>query len=194
MKNIDSKALISKSAIIHNFVSIIGECMIGENVVVYPYSLIINSTIESGTVIYSSHIENSFVGSKVKIGPSAHLRAGTKIEDNVRIGNFVEIKNSAIAESTKIAHLAYVGDATVGKNCNIGCGVVFCNYDGSKKHKTTVGDNVFIGSNVNLIAPITIEANCFLAAGSTITKNTPTNTFVIERSEERQRPNKFVKE
>jgi bifunctional UDP-N-acetylglucosamine pyrophosphorylase/glucosamine-1-phosphate N-acetyltransferase len=106
----------------------------------------------------------------------------------VRVGNFVEIKNSTIKQNTKISHLTYIGDATIGSNCNIGCGVVFCNYDGKNKHKTIIGDNVFVGSNVNLIAPITIDNNCFIAAGSTVTKSVSNDTFVIARAKQENKP------
>ena len=116
-----------------------------------PYILtyIFNSIIGKGTKIYSSFIENAEVGSCCFIGPYAHLRTGAKIGDFVKIGNFCEIKNSIIGDNSKVSHLAYVGDATVGKNCNIGCGVIFVNYNGKVKQKTIIGDGVFVGSNVN---------------------------------------------
>jgi len=147
-------------------------------------------TISSCT-INASQLVGTEVADGSVIGPFAHLREGTKIGENCRIGNFVEIKNSTIGDNTKIAHLSYVGDAVVGKNCNIGCGVVFCNYDGKDKHKFVVGDNVFIGSNVNLVAPIKLANNSFIAAGSTLTKDVPTETVAIARvREETHKPRK----
>lgn len=115
------------------------------------------------------------------IGPFAHLRTGSKIGDNVRVGNFCEIKNSEIGSNSKISHLAYVGDAVVGKNCNIGCGVIFVNYNGKIKQKTFVGDNVFVGSNVNLIAPLNIGNSAYICAGTTVDKSVEANDFVIGR-------------
>lgn len=178
---IDKQAVIEKGVVIYPNNTIIGNCVIKSGTILYPNNLIMNSVIGEDCKIYSSTIQDSKVSNKVNIGPNAHLRNGTQICDNVRIGNFVEIKNSLVKEGTKIAHLTYVGDAQIGKNCNLGCGVVFCNYDGKQKHKTTIGNNVFIGSNVNLIAPINIGDNSFLAAGSTITKDVKENSFSIAR-------------
>lgn len=161
------------------------------------YNLIENSTINKGSVVISSHIFNSEVGKNCKIGPNAHLRPNCKIGDNCRIGNFVEIKNSTIGEGTKISHLTYVGDAVVGKNCNIGCGVVFVNYNGKEKNKIVVGDNVFIGCNCNLIAPLNIPNNVYIAAGTTVTSDLNEFDFVIGRSKQEIKPNraqKYLKE
>ena len=122
------------------------------------------------------------IGKGTRIGPGVVIRGATKIGKNCRITNCVEIKNSQIGEGTKIAHMSYVGDATVGANCNIGCGVVFCNYDGREKHKITVGDNVFVGSNCNLVAPLTLADNAYIAAGSTITNDVPKDSLGIARA------------
>ena len=121
------------------------------------------------------------VGKNCTVGPFAHLRKGANVGDNCRVGDFVEIKNSVVGEGTKVSHLAYVGDADVGENCNIGCGVVFCNYDGKNKHRTRVGNNCFIGSNVNLIAPVEIADGAFVAAGTTVTEGAGKGDFVIGR-------------
>ena len=141
-----------------------------------------NSIIGENTVVNISEITDSEVGKNCIIGPFSHIKMGSSLGDNIRVGNFVEIKSSKIGNSTKAAHLAYIGNATIGNNVNIGCGVVFANYDGKKKHHTTVGDGVFIGCNCNLIAPITIGDNVFIAAGTTVTKDVPEGNFCIGRS------------
>lgn len=141
-------------------------------------------TIEGGAVIEPNTTirRNVRIRANAKVGPYAHVRSNSTIGKDCKIGNFVEIKGSIIGDGTKISHLAYVGDATIGKNCNIGCGVVFCNYDGEKKHKTTIGDNVFVGSNSNLVAPLTLESDSFVAAGSTIVANVPSGALAIGRA------------
>lgn len=156
------------------------------------HNIIENSTIGKSEVV-SSHIFSSVVGDGCMIGPNAHLRAGSKIGNNCRIGNFVEIKNSTIGDGTKIAHLSYVGDAVVGKNCNIGCGVVFANYNGKEKNKIVVGDNVFIGSNCTLIAPLTIADNVYICAGTTVTQNLKEFDFVIGRVRVEVKTNRAIK-
>jgi len=172
----ESVSFIDKSTV---FIS--EEAVIEENVTIMPFVVITGkSVIKKGCTVYSfSVIENSVVYENCTIGPNARLRPDSIIEKGCKIGNFVEIKNSRIGENSRAAHLAYVGDAVVGKNCNIGCGVVFCNFDGEKKHKTSVGNNCFIGSNVNLVAPITVGNGSFIAAGTTVTKNVPENSFVV---------------
>ena len=122
------------------------------------------------------------IGKGTKIGPGVILRGETKIGENCRITNFVEIKKSTVGDGTKISHMSYIGDATIGKECNIGCGVVCCNYDGKEKHKTTIGNKAFIGSNTNLVAPVTVGNGAFVAAGSTITNDVPDKSFGIARA------------
>ena len=134
--------------------------------------------------IESSLIESSIVSNGVKIGPFSHLRPNSNIGDNCKIGNFVEIKNSSLGKGTKASHLAYVGDADVGKNVNIGCGAIFVNYDGKNKFRTIVGDNAFIGSNSNLVAPLVVEDYGYVAAGSTITKKVSKGELALERSKQ----------
>ena len=116
------------------------------------------------------------------IGPYSHIRPNSTIGEAVHIGNFVEVKNAVVGKDTKVGHLTYVGDADLGENINVGCGTVFVNYDGAKKHRSTVGDNSFIGCNVNIIAPVDVAKNAFLAAGSTITKDVPEGALGIARS------------
>lgn len=167
---------------------IIGKCSIADDVEFVGQCILDNCTIGKGCKIMCSYIEKSTIGDNCSVGPYAHIRPECNIDKNVRIGNFVEIKKSHIKSGTKISHLTYVGDAEIGKNCNLGCGVVFCNYDGKVKHKTIIGDGVFVGSNVNLIAPLVINDDCFIAAGSTITKSVTKNTFVIARAKQENKP------
>lgn len=171
-----------------------GEATIGPNVILQDCEIgdkakiicsqIYQSQIGDNTFVQNSQIESSEVGKKCEIGPFAHIRPDSKIADNCRIGNFVEIKKSEIGEGCKISHLSYVGDATLGHDVNVGCGVVFANYDGIKKHHTTIGNNAFIGCNCNLVAPLTIGDNAFIAAGSTVTKNLANGAFCIARERE----------
>lgn len=165
----------------------IGDCEIGRNVTIAPNCIIANSTIADGTQIHAnSVIENAELGSNVNVGPFARLRPGTKLAENVRIGNFVETKNANIAAGSKANHLSYVGDATVGENTNIGAGVITCNYDGANKHQTTIGDNVFVGSDSQLIAPVEISDGATIGAGSTITNKVDRDQLAISRSRQRQ--------
>lgn len=154
------------------------------------FNQISNSTIDADCSINASVIEDSVVGCGVEIGPFAHIRPNSNIGDGCRIGNYVEIKNSTLGKNTKVAHLAYVGDAVIGDNCNIGCGVIFANYNGKEKNKIVVGNNVFIGSNSNLVAPVIIGDNVYICAGSTVTKDINSGEFVIARSRETIKPNR----
>lgn len=150
-------------------------CEIGTN------SKIKNSHLNKGVLVEASYIDDCYVGEDTTIGPFATLKKGAKIGANCRVGNFVEIKNSTLGDGAKVAHLAYVGDCEIGNGCNIGCGVVFCNYNGKQKFRSKVGNNVFIGSNVNVVAPVEIQDGAYIAAGSTITKDVLKNQFSIAR-------------
>lgn len=182
--NVENTAKLGKNnkAISESYIN--GESVVGENNEFILSSYITNSKIGDNNRIIASVIEESEIGSNVSIGPYAHLRPFCKIGDKCRIGNFVEIKNAIIGNGSKVGHLAYVGDAEVGENCNIGCGVIFANYNGREKNKIKVGNNVFIGSNCNIIAPVVIEDNVYICAGTTVTKNLKEGDFVIGRSRE----------
>lgn len=156
----------------------------GEHVTLIGENTIINSCVSDNTTIDNSTVKDSVIRKNCQIGPYSHIRQNSIISDQVKIGNFVEIKNTFIAQKTKVSHLTYLGDCTIGKNCNIGCGVVSVNYDGLNKHRTLIGDNSFVGCNVNLIAPINIGNNTYIAAGSTITKSIKDGSFVIARNKE----------
>lgn len=156
-----------------------------DNVTIAPYCIIKNAIVGAGTHIAAfTHIDGAIIGGAAKVGPFARLRPETKLADKTHIGNFVEIKKSTIATSSKVNHLSYIGDAVVGQNVNIGAGVITCNYDGVNKSITTIGDNAFIGSDTQLIAPVTIGAGATIGAGSTITKNTPNDALTLSRSKQ----------
>lgn len=187
---IDKRAKIGENVIIYENNHIEGNCEIGDNVTLLPNNFISNSKVGKGSKIHSSVVEGAEIGSCVTIGPFAHLRVGSKIGSYVKIGNFCEIKNAEIGERTKVSHLSYVGDAVVGKNCNIGCGVIFVNYNGKIKQTTFVEDKVFIGSNVNIIAPVKIGENAYICAGTTISEDVSAGDFVIGRVRPETKPNR----
>mgnify|MGYP005770345695 CR=1 FL=1 len=179
--SIDEQVVLGDNVVIHENVVIRGKSEIGDNVEIMGCTYIIDSKIGSGSKVVASFIEQSEVGEDNNVGPFARLRPGSKTGKNVRIGNFVEIKNSVLGDGCKVAHLAYIGDADVGKNVNIGCGVIFVNYDGKQKHRIRVCDGAFIGSNCNLIAPLTIAEKSYICAGTTVTQSTEKEDFVIGR-------------
>ncbi len=164
-------------------------CQIGDNTILLPNNFISNSIVGNNCKIHNSVIEDSQIENYVNIGPFARLRPNCKVCSYVKIGNFVEIKNSFIGQGTKISHLAYVGDSEIGENCNIGCGVIFANYDGKTKHKIKVGNHVFIGSNCNLISPLNIEDDSYICAGTTVTENVEKEDFVIGRVRQQVKKN-----
>lgn len=179
---IDKTVKIGKNVTIYPGNVILGNTIISDNVILYPNNLIKDSTIMENVEITNSVIEQSVIHSGSKIGPFAHLRPESEIMENVRVGNFVEIKKSTIGTGSKVSHLTYVGDAQIGKKCNIGCGVVFINYNGRVKSKTIVEDNCFIGSSVNLIAPTIVKDHSYVCAGTTVDKPIESGSFVIGRS------------
>jgi bifunctional N-acetylglucosamine-1-phosphate-uridyltransferase/glucosamine-1-phosphate-acetyltransferase GlmU-like protein len=150
-----------------------------------------NVKIGSGTVIKPNTVIDADceIGSNCQIGPSAHIRPNTKIGNNCKIGNFTEIKKSVIGDRSKVAHMTYIGDGIIGEDCNIGCGVIFCNYDGTNKNTTTIGKNVFIGSNSCLIAPVTVGDNAYIGAGSVITDTVPGKALAIARARQAVKEN-----
>jgi bifunctional UDP-N-acetylglucosamine pyrophosphorylase/glucosamine-1-phosphate N-acetyltransferase len=157
--------------------------------IIGPASRIKNSKIGKRNEIANSIVIDSTTGSDTKIGPYSYIRPESVIGDEVRIGDFVEIKKSTIGSRTKISHLTYVGDALLGENCNLGCGVVVVNYDGKKKNLTKIGDNSFVGCNVNLVSPVELEKDTYIAAGSTITKNVPEKALAIARARQKNLEN-----
>ena len=159
---------------------------IGKNVTIEPY-VVIGSKVKIGNnvIIKSfSHLESCKIESKVEIGPYARIRPGTILKEGSKVGNFVEIKKSTVGKKTKVNHLTYIGDTLIGKSVNIGAGTITCNYDGIKKNKTKIKNNVFVGSNTSLVAPLTLEENSIVGAGSVITKNVSRKSLAITRSQQ----------
>jgi len=159
---------------------------IGKNVTIEPY-VVIGSKVKIGnnvTIKSFSHLENCKIENKVEIGPYARIRPGTTLKEGSKVGNFVEIKKSTLGKKSKVNHLTYIGDASIGKSVNVGAGTITCNYDGLKKHKTRIKDNVFIGSNSSLVAPITLAENSIVGAGSIITRNVSKKSLALTRSQQ----------
>ncbi|MGN1200804.1 MAG: DapH/DapD/GlmU-related protein [Candidatus Caccovivens sp.] len=186
---IHKSVVLGKNVKIETNVQILGECMVGDNCVLKSGTVLEDVVLGDGCLVENSKITKANLGKNVKVGPFAHIRPNCIVADEVKIGSFVEIKNTYIGKGSKIPHLAYVGDAEIGENVNVGCGVVFANYDGKEKHHTRVGNNVFIGCNVNIVAPVNIADNTYICAGTTVTKDTQFGDFVIGRvrQENRQR-------
>ena len=162
-----------------------GHVKLGNNVQIKANCVLKNVTVADGTVIHPfSHIENSAIGTDCKIGPYSRIRPNSKLNDNVHIGNFVEIKQSVVAEGSKVNHLSYIGDTVMGSNVNVGAGTITCNYDGAYKHQTIIEDDVFIGSDTQLVAPVKISKGTTIGAGSTITKDTPENELTLSRAKQ----------
>jgi bifunctional UDP-N-acetylglucosamine pyrophosphorylase/glucosamine-1-phosphate N-acetyltransferase len=162
-----------------------GDVSLGDNVLVESNNLIRDSHIGAGTIIHSNcHIEQSKTGNDCEIGPFSRMRPGAELANNVKVGNFVEIKKSRVADGSKINHLTYIGDTDMGMKVNVGAGTITCNYDGANKHLTTIGDGAFIGSGVNLVAPVEVGKGATIGAGSTITKPAPEDQLTLERSKQ----------
>ena len=162
-----------------------GDVSLGDGSRIESNNLVRDSKLGAGTVVHSNcHIEGTITGDNCEIGPFARLRPGAELADNVKVGNFVEVKKSTIADGSKVNHLTYIGDAEIGTGVNVGAGTITCNYDGANKHKTTIGDNVFIGSGVNLVAPVEVGADATIGAGSTITKSAPSGQLTLERAKQ----------
>ncbi|HEX4996998.1 MAG TPA: bifunctional UDP-N-acetylglucosamine diphosphorylase/glucosamine-1-phosphate N-acetyltransferase GlmU [Terriglobia bacterium] len=186
---IDMNVEIGADTVIHPFVRIEGRTVIGEDAVIHSFARLTNARVGSrSTVLDGSIVADSEIGSDVSVGPYAHLRMGATIADTARVGNFVEVKKSVIGRNTKAMHLAYLGDATIGANVNIGAGTITCNYDGVRKNPTTIEDDVFIGSDSQLIAPVRIGKGAYVAAGSSITEDVPSDSLGIARGRQINKP------
>ncbi|EFS04557.1 bifunctional protein GlmU, partial [Listeria seeligeri FSL S4-171] len=181
---IDINVKIGQDTVVEPGVMLRGDTVIGDDCVVTSGSEIVNSIIGERVHIRSSSIFESKVGDDVQIGPYAHLRPESDIHNHVKIGNYVETKKAVVGEGTKLPHFIYMGDAEIGKNVNVGCGSIAVNYDGKNKAKTIIGDDVFVGCNSNLVAPVKVGNRAFIAAGSTITKDVPDDALGIARAKQ----------
>lgn len=179
---LSAETKIGKDTTIYPGVITEGRVIIGENCVIGHNSRIVNSTIADGVDIQNSTVLDSFVDENTHVGPYAYLRPNSHIGKNVKVGDFVEVKNAVMKDGAKASHLTYIGDAEVGKNVNLGCGTVFVNYDGTNKYRTVVEDNCFIGCNSNLVSPVTVKEGSYVAAGSTITDDVPEDTLAVARA------------
>jgi bifunctional UDP-N-acetylglucosamine pyrophosphorylase/glucosamine-1-phosphate N-acetyltransferase len=183
---IDPDVSIGSDTLIHPGVHLRGQTRIGSGCEIEPGAVVTDCTIGDKVHIKpGSVLSESTVGNDCAIGPMAHLRPGTVLAGNNKIGNFVETKKAIIGEKSQASHLTYIGDASLGKNVNVGCGTITCNYDGVNKHQTTIADDVFVGSDVQFVAPVTIGRGSLIGAGSTITRDVPADALAISRSEQK---------
>ncbi|MGR6837195.1 bifunctional UDP-N-acetylglucosamine diphosphorylase/glucosamine-1-phosphate N-acetyltransferase GlmU [Syntrophomonas erecta] len=182
---VDAEVVVGRDTIIWPFTIIEGSTSIGEGCEIGPATRINDALIGNQVQIENSRIKEAHIGDQCNIGPFAYLRPDTVLHSGVKIGDFVEVKKSVIGEKSKVPHLSYVGDALVGQGVNIGAGTITCNYDGKNKYQTVLEDGVFIGSNTNLVAPVTVKENAVTGAGSTITRDVPANALAVERAQQR---------
>jgi len=186
---IECDVIIGQDTVIYPGNVIEGTTVVGKNCVLYSNNRITNGIIGDDVTVENSVVLDSKIGDNTTVGPFAYIRPETTIGNNARIGDFVEIKKSSIGDGTKVSHLTYIGDAEVGEKCNFGCGTVVVNYDGKAKYKTTIGNNVFIGCNTNLVSPVEVEDNTYIAAGSTITEKVPEGSLAIARARQINKEN-----
>ena len=179
---IDFDVEVGQDTIIYPGTYLEGKTKIGTDCVIGPNVRFVDMTVGNNVQAQFAYCHEAEIDDDVILGPYVHIRPDSKISTKVKIGNFVEVKNSTIGEETKLPHLQYIGDTDMGKHVNVGCGTVTCNYDGKKKHRTKIGDNVFIGCNTNLVAPVTVGDGAYIGAGSTITKDVPKNSLAIARA------------
>ncbi len=190
---IDYRTTIGRDTIIEPTVMICGKCVIGEDCHIGPFTVIKDSQLQDGVTVQNScSIDQSIIKENAAIGPFARIRPESVIEEGARIGNFVETKKTTVGKGSKVSHLTYLGDAVLGEGVNIGAGTITCNYDGDKKHKTTIKDGVFVGSGSQLVAPVTVGEKSYIGAGSTITQDVPAYSLALTRAKETQKP-KWVK-
>lgn len=182
---IDEEVRIGEGTVIGPCVRLEGSTVIGKNCKIEQNSRIANATIGDDVSIDNSVILDSSVGSNTSVGPFAYIRPGSTIGEACKVGDFVEVKNASMGNGSKSAHLTYIGDADIGENVNLGCGVVFVNYDGKNKHRSTVGDGCFIGCNVNLVSPVDVGDGAYIAAGSTVTKDIPKDALSVGRARQK---------
>lgn len=176
--------VIGPGTVIYPDVYLEGDVTIGKDCVIGPGTTIRDSSVGDRTSVINSVVLESSIGEGTSVGPFAYMRPGSRVGNDCKVGDFVEVKNSNVGNGTKASHLTYIGDADVGENVNLGCGVVFVNYDGTNKFRSTVEDGTFIGCNTNLVAPVNVGSGAYVAAGSTVTKDVPAGALHISRSRE----------
>ncbi len=177
---------VGRGSVLGSGVVLRGDCRIGRNVVIYPNCYIENSSLDDRCVVLpGSVIIDSRVEKNVQLGPYCHVRLNSLVREGAKIGNFVEMKKSVLGQGSKAMHLSYIGDATVGRKVNVGAGTITCNYDGVNKNPTRIGDRVFIGSGTELVAPVSIQNDSYVAAGSTITEDVPRHALAVARQRQR---------
>ena len=184
---VDSNVVVGNDTVLFPFTYIKGETTIGSDCVIGPNANITDCIIGDNNRIKECHIISSEIGNNCDVGPYCYIRPGSQIHNNVKIGDFVEIKNSKVGEGSKVPHLSYIGDSVIGKQVNVGCGSITCNYDGAKKYHTVIEDGAFIGSNSNLIAPVIIGKDAYIASGSTITEDVPAKALAIARCKQQNK-------
>jgi bifunctional UDP-N-acetylglucosamine pyrophosphorylase/glucosamine-1-phosphate N-acetyltransferase len=182
---IDAQVEVGQDTVIYPFTILRGKTQIGKDCMVGPNVDITDTTVGSGVTIRQAVVEKAEIGNNCNIGPFSYLRPGTVLRDNVKVGDFVEIKKSLIGEGSKVPHHTYIGDAILGKSVNVGAGTITCNYDGKNKHQTVIEDGSFIGSNSNLVAPVKIGTNAYVAAGSTVTADVPEGSLAVARGRQK---------
>lgn len=190
---IDANVKIGRDTIVYPMTFIMGETVIGEDCVIGPMTRILNCVIENEVTVVRSECTGAHIMSGVSVGPFSRLREGTVLYSKVKIGNFVEVKNSKVGSNTKAQHLTYLGDSQIGEDVNIGAGTITCNFDGKKKNQTVIEDQVFIGSNTALVAPVKIKKGALVAAGSTITQDVPEWSLAIARARQENKLNWVLK-
>ena len=190
---IEADVVIGPDTILEANVSLKGQTRIGAQCQIGANTEIHDSQLADGVSVTQSVIESSTVATGATVGPFAHLRPNSHLGQDVHIGNFVEVKNSTLGAGVKSGHLTYIGDADLGRDINIGCGTIFVNYDGKKKHRSTVGDQAFIGCNANIVSPVKIGAQTFIAAGTTVTHDVPDQALAISRVKQDNIPNYWQK-
>ena len=186
--SIDTAVVIGRDSVLYPDVQLEGETVVGESTTIRSHTRITDSTVGNRVTIQDSCVlDNAFVEDEVSVGPFAHLRPKTKVGARAKVGNFVELKNTNLGEGSKVNHLSYLGDTTIGQRVNIGAGTITCNYDGFRKEKTVIEDDVFVGSDTQLIAPVTIGRGAIIAAGTTVTSDVPPEALGISRKAQTNR-------
>jgi bifunctional UDP-N-acetylglucosamine pyrophosphorylase/glucosamine-1-phosphate N-acetyltransferase len=182
---IDATVTIGRDTIVYPYTWLEGDTVIGRDCAIGPNTRLTNVKVGDNSTVHFAYVHDAAVGKNVTMGPFAHIRPGSRLADEVKVGNFVEVKNSWVGKASKLPHLSYIGDADVGDNVNMGCGSITVNYDGAKKYRTKIGDHAFVGCNANLIAPVVVGDNAYVAAGSTIRDEVPPHALGIARAQQK---------